>query len=232
MPGRRRKEEGGVADRSEDAGARVFAARDSNGFGAMPVEYVNRKGARYYLQSGKTRSGKPRYYFGRKLTGTPVEEVPDGYEIYESPEAGQVYLRKSKPTEISPFERELVCDRIRRLARLEYFIVDVQQNSLVVYMPATDETAIEGLIEMLDDTVLPGSARGQKAKDEMMRASTYSKMMRFELVDFDERLFRVERWCFLGSIDQWIHLDGPAPLPDLVGKYVRHLGKETFFELM
>ena len=29
----------------------------------MPVEHVNRKGDRYYLQSGKTRSGKTRYYF-------------------------------------------------------------------------------------------------------------------------------------------------------------------------
>ena len=198
----------------------------------MPVEYVNRKGDRYYLQLGKTRSGKPRYYFARKLTRTPVEEVPDGYEIYESPEAGQVFLRKSKPTEISPLEREILCDGIRRFAGLEYFLVDIQDNSLVVYLPATDETAADDLIEMLGGIGLAGSTRGRAAKDSMIRASPYSKMMRFELVDADDRLFTVERWCFLGSIDHWIYLDGPAPLSDLVGKYVPHLGKESFFELM
>jgi hypothetical protein len=64
-----------------------------------------------------------------------------------------------------------------------------------------------------------------------MSRSQYSKMMRFELVDAECRLFVAQRWCFLGSIDQWIFLDGPAPLSQLVDKYVRHLGKESFFEL-
>lgn len=198
----------------------------------MPVEYVNRKGDRYYLQSGKTRSGNLRYYFGRKLTGMAVEEVPDGYEIYESPEAGQVYLRKSKPTEISPFEREIVCDGIRRFAELEYFLVEIQQNSLVVYLPATDERAAEDLMGMLGRFGPLSSARRQEAKDWLIRTSTYSKMMRFQLVDRHKRLFTVQRWCFLGSIDQWIYLHGRAPLSELVTKYVRHLGKDSFFELI
>ena len=196
----------------------------------MPVEYVNRKGNRYYLQSGKTRSGKPRYYFARKLTRTPVEEVPDGYEIYESPEAGQVFLRKSKPTEISPLEREIVSDAIRRFAGLEYFLVDIQDNGLVVYLPATDEKAVDDLIGMLGGIGLGGSAGRRAARDSLVHASPYSKMMRFELVEAADRLFVVQRWCFLGSIDQWIYLGGPAPLSELLGKYARHLGKESFFE--
>jgi hypothetical protein len=56
------------------------------------VEYKNRKGDTYYLQAGKTRTGKPRYWFGRKLTGEPVPSVPAGYEIYEHPEGGLVSL--------------------------------------------------------------------------------------------------------------------------------------------
>ena len=197
----------------------------------MPVEHVNRKGDRYYLQSGKTRSGKPRYYFGRKVTGTPVEEVPDGYEIHESPETGQVHVRKSKPTQIRPAEREMVCDGIRRLAGLEYFLVDVEGNSLVVYLPASEEKAIDELIGKLGGFALPSFVRDRGAKDSIMCRSQYSKMMRFELLGAESRRFTVQRWCFLGSIDQWVFLDGPAPLSELVDKYVRHLGKESFFEL-
>ena len=60
------------------------------------IEYTSRKGDTYILQAGQTRTGKPRWWFGRKLTGTPVEVLPAGYEIYESPGGGQVFLRKIK----------------------------------------------------------------------------------------------------------------------------------------
>ena len=79
----------------------------------MAIEYVNRKGDRYFLQAARTKTGKPRYYFGRKLQGTPLERLPEGYEIYESPEAGQVFLRKIRTTKIRDSERELVNRGVR-----------------------------------------------------------------------------------------------------------------------
>jgi hypothetical protein len=60
----------------------------------------------------------------------------------------------------------------------------------------------------------------------------YSPLMRFTLTDPDERLFCLERWCFLGSIDNWFPLTGPTPLSILIEKYVKHLGQETFYELV
>ena len=68
----------------------------------MAYEHRNRRGDVYLLQSRRTRAGKPRYYFGRKLTGEPVEEVPAGYEVFESPERGQVHLRRERRTCIAP----------------------------------------------------------------------------------------------------------------------------------
>ena len=198
----------------------------------MGVEYVNRKDDRYYLQRGKTKTGKPRYFFGRKMKEAAVKEVPEGYEIYESPAAGQVFLRKVKATEISTLEREMVEEGIRRHAGLEYCIVDIQDNSLVVYLPDTDAKDVDKMIEMFGGVGAIGVGRAEAAKARMIGNSTYSKQMRFGLVDADERLFVVQRWCFRGSIDDWIWLDGPAPLSELVGEYVGHLGKESFFELI
>ncbi len=50
----------------------------------MTVTYTNRKGRKYYLHRGVTKTGKPRYYFSRKEKGELVDEIPTGYEINES----------------------------------------------------------------------------------------------------------------------------------------------------
>ncbi len=44
----------------------------------MPVSYTNRKGLTYTLYRGQTKTGKPRYYFGREgqSQGEPVMEHP------------------------------------------------------------------------------------------------------------------------------------------------------------
>ena len=63
----------------------------------------------------------------------------------------------------------------------------------------------------------------------------YMKVMRFTLVDEKDRTFRVQRWCFRGSIDRWIDLwesGGKGKLSDLVKRFCPHIGQESFFELM
>jgi hypothetical protein len=56
-------------------------------------------------------------------------------------------------------------------------------------------------------------------------------MMRFRLVDEKDRVFEAERYCFLGSIDEWISIGVPGKLKSLARKYVRHLGKDSFYEI-
>ena len=61
----------------------------------MPVSYTNRKGLRYTLYRGQTRTGKPRYYFGREGQGQgePVTELPPGFTI--DGKCGQRIVRRS-----------------------------------------------------------------------------------------------------------------------------------------
>jgi hypothetical protein len=63
------------------------------------------------------------------------------------------------------------------------------------------------------------------------RGDLYQKVLRFTLVDVDARRFAAERWCLLGSIDDWVHLSGSGDLATLVERYVPHVGRESFFEL-
>ena len=64
----------------------------------MAVEYTNRIGKTYYLREGKTKTGKPRYFFSSNKDGKgeAVKEIPEGFEIYEHPENAQVFLRKKR----------------------------------------------------------------------------------------------------------------------------------------
>ncbi len=67
--------------------------------------------------------------------------------------------------------------------------------------------------------------------DVKRMSAHYRPMMRFTLADKETRGFTVERYCFRGRIDGWIFIDGPAMLSALVKKYVKNLGRESFFEL-
>jgi len=196
----------------------------------VALEYTNRRGDIYFLQEGKTRTGKPNYYMGRKITGTALDQVPEGHEIYESPERGQVFIRKIKPTKILPFERELVAEEVRRYSGIPHIIVDLEEDALIVYAPSNSAVQVDQTIRDLT-TGFPFADVG-RIREFMTRHSIYEKLLRFELTDPKRRLFAVERWCFRGSIDDWFYLEGPAPLAALVKKYAKHLGKESFFDLM
>ena len=184
----------------------------------MPVTHVNRREDTYYLHAGTTRTGKPRYWFSRSAEGDLVEAIPEGYEDYENPDA-QVFLRKKRPQVIMPFEVAVVERGLKRYASDQNCLVDVQKEHIVVYH--ADRVTLD--LDSFGFRELPPSYR------------SYMKVMRFSLIDEDERTFRVQRWCFRGSIDRWIDLwmsGGSGTLADLVERFLPHIGKESFFELM
>jgi hypothetical protein len=198
---------------------------------ALP--YENRMGDVYYLQEGKTRTGKPNYYAGRKLTGTPLAAMPDGHEFYERPENAQVVVRKIPTSPITEFERKQVEEIVRRASGLMHFIVAIEGDALVVYTPSASREETDRLIDLLGGPGFgKGSARAEAFRESHIRRSQYMKMLRFELVNPDKRQYRAERWCFRGSIDNWIMLTGSGPLAKLVEQYAKHLDRESFFELM
>ncbi len=197
------------------------------------LEYENRMGDVYYLQEGKTRTGKPKYYTGRKLTGTPLAAMPEGHEFYERPDTGQVVVRKIPESPITEFERRQAEDIVRRASGLEHFIVAIEGDALVVYTPSTSRADADRLCDlMMGPGFGKGSAMADAFREKLMRDSQYMKMLRFELVDPDKREYRAERWCFRGSIDDWWMLPGSGPLAEVVEQYARHLDRESFFELM
>ena len=100
----------------------------------MPVSYTNRKGVTYTLYRGQTRTGKPRYYFGRhdQSQGEPVTELPSGYTISESVN-GVVSLVKDRPALIQPEEVAAVEAAVHQHPQARRYRVAVKGNRIEVY---------------------------------------------------------------------------------------------------
>src|SRR5208282_2617879 len=98
----------------------------------MPVPHVNRFRDTYYLHAGTTKTGKPRYWFAKSADRDLVESIPEGYEVYENPDA-QVFLRKIVPQLVHPAEVAVVADDLKRYAPGQNCIVDVQGKHIVIY---------------------------------------------------------------------------------------------------
>lgn len=191
----------------------------------MAITYVNRKQSTYYLHEGKTKTGKPKYFFSMKAEGTLVETIPDGYQIYENPN-GQVFLRKIQPQLITDEELAVVQKGMKACSTVQRFLIDVKKETISIFTPDQD---IARLAAMITPSAL---GRSNQAVEQILeRSLNYSSDLRFVLIDKEKRLFQAERYCYLGSIDDWIEIGPTDTLQKLVKTYVKHLGQESFFEL-
>jgi hypothetical protein len=189
------------------------------------VSYTNRQGHVYHLHRSTSKTGKPRFHFSMKRDGDLAETVPEGYEIYEHPNA-QVYLRRIPPKVIADDETAAVEAGVRRFSKFQEFRVDVRKDTITIWVPDQD---VDALSAFLDSAL--GVGRGI-ARDVLSRHISYSPMLRFILIDSEKREFIAQRYCYLGSIDDWIDIGYPDTLQNLVKTYVRHLGQDSYFELM
>ena len=197
----------------------------------MGITHVNRRGETYNLQRGTNARGKEHFWFGGKITGTPVEQLPEGFEIHEKPESAQVFLRKITPSPILAKELEQVRAAVGRQVGEGLSLVEIEGKGgreIVVYLADADPD--ERLKELYAKFPMLAAAEAG-TRDFMWRMRSFGKMMRFTLVEGEARHFSVARWCFRGSIDNWYFLEGGAPLAKQLAKYVPHLGRESFYEL-
>jgi hypothetical protein len=187
----------------------------------MPVTHTNRKGDHYYLHQGRTKTGKPKYFFSRKGEGALVDEVPEGYEIYERPE-GQVYLRKAQPRLITDDELRAVHEALRRYAPDQPCLVDVKGNEIIVHH--SDPRDYVRVQEIL------GGFGGISATELAQQVGRYAPAFRFLLVNEKKRLFAAFRWYVRWS-EGWMPMARLGPLEKLTAECFPHLGSDSYHEL-
>ena len=190
------------------------------------ITYTNAKGQIYVLYHGRTKTGKPTYYFSLKREGHVADSIPDGFEIYENPNT-QVFLRRIPPKLITAEERQLVADGMRRYASVDAYKIDVKGKTIVLYLADQDRDAFDRIF-----CDYPTSPEEKARIMTVLRQQLhYSPLLQFILADEQRRCFWPQRYCCRGSIDDRIGIGLPDTLSNVVKTYVKHLGKESYFEL-
>jgi hypothetical protein len=187
----------------------------------MAITYTSRTGKTYYLHTGPKRGGGTQCYVSTKEDGPLADRLPEGFEIYETVN-GQVYLRRQPPKIIQDAELEGLRRRLEKGSSNNRYKVEVQGKILTVHESAP---GLGGFQRMA-----PHLSLGRLEEISAMFAH-YQAILRFILVDAEKRLFAPERFCFRGSVDDWISIGEPDTLEKLAAKYLRHLGRDSFYEL-
>ena len=193
----------------------------------MPVTYTNRKGQTYFLCKGTTKTGKPRYYFARQPQDEPVEQIPEGYKIIESVN-GLVSLAKDRPSLIQPKEIAAVEAQVGKHRKSRRYRVVAKHDRIEVYEMSGPEA--DNLMAIFGPFVASPPGIKDRIEAELERSGRFSAVLRFILVDQEERTFRAQRWCYLGSIDDWIDVDYGS-IQKLASRMIPVLGTDGYYEL-
>jgi hypothetical protein len=192
----------------------------------MPITYTNRKGLTYFLCQGVTKTGKPRYYFAREIKDTPLEQIPDGYTISESVN-GVVSLSKTQVSLLREEEINAVKAAVTRHPKSRNYRVNVRPKRIEVYELAGSDA--ETLIAALGPELSTLSGIAGRISAEIDRYGQFTPVLRFTLIDAEQRTFGAERMCYSGSIDDFIHI-GYGPLEPMASDMIATLGTDEFFE--
>lgn len=196
----------------------------------MPVSYTNRKGLTYTLYRGQTKTGKPRYYFGRTYQGQgePVTEVPPGFSISESVN-GVVSLVKDRPSPIQPEEVAAIEAAVQQHPEARRYRVAIKHDRIEIYeQVGPDYNALLGELHMAN---LSRSGLSERLQAMEERHARHTPVLRFILLDPTQRRFGAQRMCYLGSIDGWLELGQTGPVATLARALIPTLGTDQFFEL-
>lgn len=207
-----------------------------------PSSYTNCHGESYYLHAIRRETGRIIHVMRKKADGA-LPHMPDGYEVRESVQ-GRLSVRRVRPRSLTEAEEFLLAGQVKRLRPFAYKL-DIDGPAATVYASALDRKCFT---ESLDAEFANGFADAltkalagryspdlvamfrARRKEKDAKRSRFYPLLRFVVSDKDKRLFAVERVCFTGD-SAWARLE-VLPLTAAMLKYLPHLGRDSFFDLI
>lgn len=198
---------------------------------AQPFRHQSRRGEAYYLHRGTTKTGKARFFFAKTVGEGAIAEMPAGYEVAESVN-GVVTVRRAVPSLIPAADVALVREALARDDVLRACVVDTKGDAIIVHEPEGGGLGGFGGDAARLAKVL-GLDRGEMAAFQAAsaRRTRYAPVMKFEpAFDGKKRGYLASRWIHRGDGRWWALSIGP--LASLLDKYLHHIGRESFYELL
>ena len=185
------------------------------------LTYTNRKGQVYYFHESSGKRGK-QIVCSMRESENDLPAIPKTHEIVESPN-GQVSCRKK-------IEREITNDEISNVENVcpgmveprIKLAVEEKKKAIIIHSKQTD-----GLERVIEQFPLHPGVKMEMLADHV----PFEAVLKFELTDRKKLTFAAYRMCWIGgNKPDWLFLD-EGSLPTLLKKYVRHIGKESFYDL-
>ncbi len=134
------------------------------------------------------------------------------------------FFRKKVALLVSDAEMALIADALRAQGPAWRHWVEARKETVTIHEAGGD-------MESLSEMCRTFRCRGL-TDDERRRHASYMAVLRFTLVDPETREYVTERYCFRGSVDDWIHISGPGALAPQCRKFIPHIGRESFYDLI
>lgn len=157
-----------------------------------------------------------------------MEEIPAGFEIEESVNA-IVSLVKARPQLIRPEESASVEAALKKHPKAKNYRVAIKTDQIMIYEGIGG--GLDSLRTILGQAGLNIERVEERLQEELDRYTQFTPVMRFILDDQETREYHAERWCYRGSIDDWIYAGHSGKINSLAKKLIPTLGTDAFYEL-
>lgn len=191
----------------------------------MPVTYTNRKGVAYTLYRKTGIDGKERHVFARDPVGAPVDEMPAGFRVSESPN-GVVSVARDRPALIRPEEIAAVERELRRHPRANDYRLVVKEKRIELYAKiGADAGGAFGQL-LAGQGASPEKAAELRDLDDLW--AEFTPVLHIALRDPERRTFtaqqRVSRW----EGDVWVDLGTAGSIDAVAREAVPQLPSVTY----
>jgi hypothetical protein len=186
--------------------------------------HTNRMGVTYYLHEGKTKTGKPRYFFTRAVGPEALAKMPDGFELSESINGVVSVRRTNAGASVVPDEDVKAVETVvRGHSHLRGYGVRAVGNAVVIFEPHPRPDELRDFAQRLGNT-----HRALGFVEERMKKAQYAPVMKFEPEGAGYVAFRMTSRGKGG----WSWPLQTGKIRDLAKSLVGSLGTDAFFELM
>jgi hypothetical protein len=191
----------------------------------MPKSFENSKGKTYFIKSKLTKKGNTTYYMTRKEDESCLSALPEGYEVFEKYDSGSMFVRKKQISLFNLKEINAIKASLDKNESVVDYRINITGKEMAIY---TVEKEIDA--SRLGSPLISFYKMAQTSHPPSWR--NFAERMKVIIHQNKSGTeFEVQRYCYRGSIDDWITIGVEADIAEVGNKYLIHLGKASYYEL-
>lgn len=192
------------------------------------MQLQNRYGEPYYIKPKTTKTGKTTYTLTKKKSEDCLNRIPKGFEVYERPDTGIMYIRKIIPSKLTKKDKQILERQLKKNKALAGFSILEKGKIITIFI--TEQSQTERLGNIFGKYLnLKGGSLQLKALNRLQK---YDARLQIKIEEKGkEKHYTFYRYCYRGVVDDWVVIGTGQDLKALAEKFIPHLGQDSYFEI-